>query len=310
MVLTVSAAASFPGAVPPERSRWHSSFGLKLRVHEWGDPDATPVVLIHGMFDHARTFDVLAPLLADRFRVVAMDARGHGDSDWAAAYPWILDVLSIVQLLRSLGQPGHLIGHSRGGGQSTDAAARAPEHVRTLVNIDGFGPPPEGFVLRGSPNRASKTPPEAFAELLDWRRAAVDRSGWRVYPSVEDLAERRKQQNPRLSIEWLRYFAAHGARETDRGFVWKSDPHCIRGYGPFRPDWIAPGWEPLRAPMLALTGTEPDTWGPLPEEIIRERLSFVKRSERASIQGTGHFVHLERPEETARVILDWLEDAA
>ena len=137
---------SFPGAVPPERTRAIESFGVRLNLLEWGDPEAQPVVLTHGMWDHARSFAVLAPLLARRFRVVAVDARGHGDSGWAAAYTWLVDVLDIVNVLRLLGRRAHLIGHSKGGGQATDAARAAPDLVMRLVNIDGFGPPalPDG----------------------------------------------------------------------------------------------------------------------------------------------------------------------
>jgi pimeloyl-ACP methyl ester carboxylesterase len=72
---------TYPGALPPERSRTVPSFGLRINTLEWGDPAAQPLVLCHGMWDHARSFAVLAPLLARRFRVVAIDARGHGDSD-------------------------------------------------------------------------------------------------------------------------------------------------------------------------------------------------------------------------------------
>lgn len=298
---------SYPGAVPPERSRWLESFGLRLRVHEWGDPDATPVVLIHGMFDHARTFDLLAPLLAARFRVVAMDARGHGDSQWAESYPWVIDVFTIVQLLRSNGRPSHLVGHSKGGGQSTDAAVREPDLVRQLVNIDGFGPPPEGFGRGDGPPRPEKTAPEHLEDFLEWGRNATRRSGWRAYPTLEELATRRKQQNPRLSLEWLLYFSAYGARKTDRGFTWKADPHSIRGFGPWVPDWIAPSWEPLRAPMLAIVADQTDTWGPIPSDTIDHRLSYVSNVERTSIPDTGHFVHIEKPAETAALLLDWLE---
>jgi pimeloyl-ACP methyl ester carboxylesterase len=298
---------SYPGAVPPERSRWLESFGLRLRVHEWGDPEGTPVVLIHGMFDHARTFDVFAPLLAERFRVVAMDARGHGDSEWATSYPWVIDVLTIIQLLRSNGRPSHLIGHSKGGAQSTDAAARAPDDILRLVNIDGFGPPEGGFGPGGTA-RPQRTPPEYLGDFFDWRRNSSKRSGWRAFPSIDELVQRRQPQNPRLSSEWLRYFASYGAFESERGFTWKSDPHSVRGFGPFQPDWIAHGWKPLRTPMLAVTGNEDDTWGPIPETLIQERLRFVSDVERISIDGTGHFVHIERPEETARVLLDWLGD--
>lgn len=297
---------AYPGAVPPERSRWLDSFGLRLRVHEWGDPDRTPVVLIHGMFDHARSFDTFAPLLAQRFRVVALDARGHGDSEWAESYPWVIDVLAIVQLLRSNGKKSHLIGHSKGGGQSLDAAVRAPDDVRQVVDIDGFGPPPEGFNPKNA-ELPEREPPDYLGDFLDWRRNGTERSGWRAYPTLDELAARRKEQNPRLSTEWLRYFTEYGARETERGFTWKSDPHTIRGFGPWVPEWIAPGWAPLKPPLLAIQAAEQDTWGPIPEETIEHRLSYIENVERTAIPGTGHFVHIEKPEETARLVLDWLE---
>ena len=72
--------ATYPGAVAPERHRTLSSLGLGLHVAEWGDPEAEPVLLLHGFYDHVHAFDLLAPLLATRFRVVSYDARGHGQS--------------------------------------------------------------------------------------------------------------------------------------------------------------------------------------------------------------------------------------
>ena len=85
--------ATYPGAVPPERHRTLASLGLRLHVAEWGDPAAEPVLLLHGFYDHVHAFDLLAPLLAERFRVVAYDARGHGESEWPDAYAWQTDVL-------------------------------------------------------------------------------------------------------------------------------------------------------------------------------------------------------------------------
>jgi pimeloyl-ACP methyl ester carboxylesterase len=69
---------TFPGAVAPERTRRFVSGGLSLCLREWGDPAAAPLVLSHGMFDHGRGFDLLAPYLAERFRVIAFDARATG----------------------------------------------------------------------------------------------------------------------------------------------------------------------------------------------------------------------------------------
>ena len=258
------------------------------------------------MFDHGRGFDLLAPYLAERFRVIALDARGHGDSEWADAYPWASDLLDIANLLESLGRPAHLVAHSRGGGQATDAAVRCPEQVRQVVNLDGFGPPPEGFEMP-SPDGRAQTPPERLATFLDWRRRAAQHRERRAHATLDDLVENRRRQNPRLSPEWLRYFQFLGARRSERGWTLKVDPHAGRGTGPWSPEWIAPGWRELRAPLLAVIGSEPDTWGPLPEPILRSRLAFVPRVTRAVVQDAGHFMHIEQPERTARLVLDFLE---
>ncbi len=289
---------NFPGAVPPERRRTVTSLGLDLHILEWGDPSAPPLLVCHGMWDHARSFAVLAPLLAQRFHVLALDARGHGDSSWAHAYTWVADLHDIITVLRSLGRPAYLLGHSKGGGQVTDAACVAPELILKLVNIDGFGPPP-------MPNPYARAPGE-LARFLDLRRGIARRETWRPYPNLDELVERRRAQNPRLSREWLLYFSFHGARETADGWRWKSDPHMGHGYGPWRPEWIAVRYSTLRTPMLAIVGSEEDTWGPLPETVLEERLSRVRDVERRTIAGAGHFVHIEKPVETARLVLDFL----
>ena len=180
---------AYPGAVAPERSRDFESNGIRLRLNEWGDPDAAPVVLCHGMFDHGRGFDTLAPFLAERFRVVAIDARGHGDSGWADAYTWMADVADIGNVMGSLGRPCHLLGHSKGGGQATEAACQYQGLVRQLVNIDGFGPSPEGFRPPGF-EVDPRSLPERFATYLDRRREGEERS-WRAYASLDDLVARR-----------------------------------------------------------------------------------------------------------------------
>ena len=222
---------TYPGAVAPERTRRVESLGIGIHLSEWGDPDAPPVVLCHGMFDHGRGFDVVAPILARRFRVIAIDQRGHGDSDRADAYTWMTDVADVVNVLRSLGRPAHLVGHSKGGGLAIESALRVPECVRQLANIDGFGPPPEGFLIPGV--LADTRPlPERFAAFLDDRRTSTTDGALRAYPTLEKLVERRRAQNPRLSREWLRYFVFHGARETPRGWVWKADLRAARGFGP------------------------------------------------------------------------------
>lgn len=295
----------YPAAVAPERTRTFDSLGISLRLSEWGDPDATPIVCCHGMFDHGRGFDLVAPLLADRFRVIAIDARGHGESGWADAYVWLADVFDVVNVLRALGRPAHLLGHSKGGGVAMDAAIRAPDCVRQLVIIDGFGPPPEGFEIPGI-RRDERPTPVRLAEYLDDRRTGTN-GGSRAYRTLDDLVARRQAQNPRLSVEWLRYFVFHGARQTENGWVWKADLRAARGFGPWTPEWLGRTWSALAAPMLAVIGSEPDTWGPLPEVILGPRLATVPRLSRATVRGAGHFVHMEEPGATAALLLEYLE---
>ncbi len=299
-----------PDAVAPERSRWISSNGIRLRVHEWGDPEATPILLCHGMFDHGRGFDLLAPRLAERFRVLALDARGHGESGWADSYPWPMDVFDIVNVLGELGRPAHLFGHSKGGGQAIDAALTAPERVIKLIDFDGFGPPDEkGFKGPLGSEMPDLSTPEFCGLFLDRRRRASERGGWKAYPSFDALVERRGEQNPRLPKDWLRYFVFHAAIESEDGWRWKADPHFSSGgFGPFKAAWIGPQWKHLQPPLLAVVGGVPDVWGPIPEDTLAARLSVVPTLERATVEDAGHFVHMEQPAESARLILDFLAD--
>src|SRR5215475_1558263 len=57
---------------------------LRLRYVDWGNPDAPPLILLHGGRDHSRSWDWTAQELRAKWHVIAPDLRGHGDSDWSA----------------------------------------------------------------------------------------------------------------------------------------------------------------------------------------------------------------------------------
>ena len=61
---------------------FYQSDRLRLSYWVWGDPEAPPLLLVHGNRDHARSWDRIAEAFSDRYRVVACDLRGHGDSEW------------------------------------------------------------------------------------------------------------------------------------------------------------------------------------------------------------------------------------
>jgi len=108
-----------------------------LHAIESGPPGAPPVALLHGLFGQARNFGALQRALADRFRVIALDARNHGDSPHAASmdYPTMAaDVLETLQARGAL--PCALIGHSMGGKTAMRLALDAPDALSRLLVAD------------------------------------------------------------------------------------------------------------------------------------------------------------------------------
>ena len=132
---------TFPGARAPDRQYRIDAGGIGLAAYEWGDADAPPLLLVHGGFDFARTYDVFAPLLAaGGWRVVSWDQRGHGDSDHAELYSWDADLRDAMAVLDhvSPGRPVPVVGHSKGGGMMIQLADAQPYRFAIFVNLDGI----------------------------------------------------------------------------------------------------------------------------------------------------------------------------
>ncbi len=113
---------------------------LRLHFLEWGEADAPPVLLLHGGNQSAHSWDLVSLHLADRYHVLALDQRGHGDSEWArdADYsPAAMadDALGFLQQER-LSRP-IVMGHSMGGRVAMTLAANEPRLPAALVLVDG-----------------------------------------------------------------------------------------------------------------------------------------------------------------------------
>jgi lipase len=107
---------------------------LSLARRSWGDEELPTLVCLHGVTNHARHFSPLAERLADRFHVVALDLRGHGDSTWEP--PWHLEQHVADVLAAAPPEACAWLGHSFGGRVAYEAAAAAPERVERLVLLD------------------------------------------------------------------------------------------------------------------------------------------------------------------------------
>ena len=131
----------------------HSYFSQRLRLHyvDWGNPDAPPLLLIHGGRDHCRNWDWVAEALREDYRIVAPDLRGHGDSAWfvGGAYAMADYVYDIAQLVHQKRlAPVTVIGHSLGGSIALHYAGVYPETVKALVAIEGLGASPAQIEAR------------------------------------------------------------------------------------------------------------------------------------------------------------------
>jgi pimeloyl-ACP methyl ester carboxylesterase len=145
--------------------------GLSLSCIDYGGEGAT-VLLMHGAAAHSRWWDFTAPAWTDRYHVLALDRRGHGDSQWSeAAHYEIEDYtadLDAVIGTWEMGKP-FLVGHSGGGLPCIMYAALHPENVRGLVLLETRPVYDQEMVSRMR-NREQR-PPRTFASFEEARRS-------------------------------------------------------------------------------------------------------------------------------------------
>ena len=131
-------AQDFETDVSPHRSAFAEGDGVRLNYLDWGG-NGPPLILIHGIANSPHIFDDLAPLLRDRFHVIAYARRGHGQSE-APAGPYDSNALvgDLVRLLDNLHiQRANLLGWSMGGNEVTEFAGRYPDRVDKIVYLEG-----------------------------------------------------------------------------------------------------------------------------------------------------------------------------
>lgn len=139
--------------------------GLVVHCLLSGDPGAPVLVLLHGLGEGAASWEQITPRLAERFRVVAPDMRGHGASGWPGDYSYELMRDDVVGVLDELGLGEVvLVGHSMGGAVAHLVAQTRPDRVAALVLEDA--PPPFPREPRPLPDRPPGQLPFDWAMLV------------------------------------------------------------------------------------------------------------------------------------------------
>ena len=126
------------GLTPKPTEHWADVGELRMRFLDWGG-DGAPVLALHGLASSGYWYDLVAARLHDRFRIIAPDQRGHGQTTQAAGgYDWQSLAGDAAGLLDHLGiDQAPVLGHSWGCNVGINLAARFPQRVSALVMIDG-----------------------------------------------------------------------------------------------------------------------------------------------------------------------------
>jgi len=259
---------------------------LRLRYVDWGNPDAPPLVLLHGGRDHSRSWDWTAQALRDKWHVIAPDLRGHGDSDWSPSgdYGGLTTLYDFAQLIHQLKlAPVTIVAHSYGGNIALRYAGTYPENVRKIVAIEGLGPSPK--MLN---ERLAKPIAARLREWVDAKRKLAGQLPHR-YATLDDAFKRMKEANHHLSDEQARHLTVHGVSQNEDGtYSWKFDPY-MRVFPPFD---LAQSdqeslWAAIACPTLLMYGA--DSWASNPEKDGRAK--HFKHARIVTFENAGHWLH-------------------
>jgi esterase len=249
--------------------------GLRLHYLAWGRPDRPLVLLLHGGSAHAHWWDFVAPALADRYRLIAPDLRGHGDSDHAAPPAYAIDdyVADLQGFVVACGLGRFaLVGHSLGGFVALAYAGREPTRVRALAVVDSR--PVSGSGRSQLVSRLQHLPHPEYAD----REEAVRR--FRLLP-----------RGTAARSEVLRHMALAGLRPlADGGFTLKFDR---KAFAMRTTVDLSPVIAGLRCPVLFVRGSESAF---LDRATLAAMAALCPHAEIAEIAGAHHHVVLDRPE--------------
>lgn len=258
------------------RSATHRINGLALHHLEWGAPDAPPIVLLHGLRSYAATWEPIAQRLADRWRLIALDQRGRGDSDWDPAANYFTEayVDDLAQWVDALGLDRFvLVGHSMGGTNAFVYTHRHPRRVAALV-IEDIGP---GSSAGGAGAERIRRELQNTPQRFDSWDAA--RAWWRT-------------QRPLASEDAIASRARHAMREgADGAIVWKYDADGIARARLDTTQRFVDLWPCVRGltcPTLLLRGGVSDF---LPAETAQAMAEAAPTLVRHDVPGASHYAH-------------------
>jgi pimeloyl-ACP methyl ester carboxylesterase len=252
------------------------------RLAYWREGSGPPLLLVHGgVCDHFAWYFV-APLLAARFTVYTYDRRGRGASGDTPPYAAKREREDIAAMLRAIGEPAHLLGHSAGGILALQAAERRAD----LLSLILYEP---AFVVEGARERPG---PEILQEmrrlLAAGDRAEVLRISMRESVGMSQAEIAALQAGP----GWTRLLAVADAIPND-WMLWEER-------------FDAKSASAVRTRTLMLMGSESQPWLRRGTEAV---LAALPDARMVMLPGQAHSAMITAPELFARAVIDFADGA-
>ncbi len=276
----------------PVSRRIPATDGLEIHVLEWST-EGVPMLLLHGFGNEGHVWDDFAPVVAPHYRVLAMDHRGHGDSDRDPEGRYGYDSLvADVEAVTAHLDIGRLVvvGHSMGGRTAMRFAAAHPERMAGLVLVD-IGPDHDWRGVLKIRDEAARTP-ESFGSVREFERlmaSALPMARADVIARLAHHAVRRREDGryePKLDPFFRQGIRGEGETPADTEAMMK------QGESEAQELWKL--LERIPCPTLVVRGAasdvlSPDTADRMVDEVLPDgTLEVVPQS--------AHAVMIENPE--------------
>lgn len=259
------------------------------------------VVLSHGMGDRRQAYRFLAPKLAQAgYRVVNADLRGHGESSMGWKSVTGKEAISrtdvagdLLALIRHLGGPAVIVGHSISGGAATIAAAEQPDLVTAIVEINPF-------------TKTQKLSLGGLVRIRRYRRGLSRLMGTQLLRSLRIWMRYLDIAYPAKPADYAEYMAALAAKLREPGRMAefmktsKTTPADAGAQLPY-----------VTVPALIIMGTlDPDFAHPRAEGDAIVAAMPPGRGTVAMVEGAGHYPHAQSPDQVAALVIGFLKEHA
>ncbi len=250
--------------------------GINLHYLEWGNTDRPTILMLHGISQQAHSWDFISLPLSVDYRVIALDQRGHGDSDWSPNGNYSTDIYvgDIEGFVGAMGLKNfHLMGHSMGGRNSLAWASGRPGVLKSLTIVD-TGPETQ----RRGQNRIQQ-----FRELPD------------ELDTLDEFASRVMEYTGRNREQTMGALKYSIRQRQDGKWTWKYDKAMrVSGFRAptWTPDQLWDGWRKIDCPALVVRGARSDIFA---DETMVRMAEEHPDCTTVTVENAGHLVQGDNP---------------